>query len=187
MTNYSGNGLIRATNLPDLIFNLLASAPIFFSFSYVNKRKILILSLVVLALVYSFYFGIGFVLQDPHTKEVGEYLKTKTSEGDILVAPKSVAYYANRRVYSNENNLPKLDVSLTEYFERSFRDREMTSSFFWPSGFFDSVSDSKPLLSEKEKISYIVLYHALPNKFPDKVIGDFYVYRITDNYLNGQT
>ncbi len=183
-TIYASNGLIKATNLPDFIFNLLASVPILFVF-FVKKesrKKFVVLILIALMLSYCFYFDFKFVVHDSHIQETGDYLKVHTSEGEVLIVSKAIGYYADRKFYINDDNKPKLDFSfshLQEYFVKSFENREMDDEFFWPDGFYSGIYDEPPanetLLKEAR---YVVLYHLVEGFEAEKIIGDFFIYKL---------
>jgi len=182
-TFYSSDGLIKATNLPDFCFNLFASLPLFLVF-FIKKdrRKVIILILIALVISYSFYFNIMFLNNNSHIKEVGNYLRENTREGEIIIAPKAVGYYAQRKVYVNDfqkppiNNL-SLDFFL-EYVKKSVENRKMTNEFFWEDGFYQGVlfEDFNPSEEELGMASYVVLSHPVKNVQPEKIIGDFYIY-----------
>lgn len=182
LTLYAGNGLIKATNLPDLGFNILGSLPLIFVFLIKNnKKRIAILILISLILSYSLYFDAGYVFNNSHIKEVANYIKERTNESDIILAPKPIGFYADRRFYINDNNKPDLNFSLghlEEYIIKSYENRNMDDEFFWPKGFYSSFYDYPKLPSEEdlEKAVYVVLYHPVDNLFPEKKIGEFYIY-----------
>jgi len=184
-TIYASNGLIKATNLPDFIFNLFASIPLLsiFFFKKVERREILILLLIILSLSYSFYFDLKLVNNDLHIKEVGNYIKEKTNENEIVIVPKAVGYYSERKIYINDNNKPKLDFSfehIKTYIKKSFENKKMDDEFFWPKGFYSGLYHPVPEESELKKASYAVLYHPVENYTPEKIIGDFYIYNLKE-------
>jgi len=184
LTLYASNGLIKATNLPDFCFNLFSSLPLLFVF-FVRKekrKKIFVLILIALMLSYCFYFDIKFLSHNSHTKEVGNYLKEKTGVDEIIIAPKAVGYYAERKVYVNDFQKPPIDnLSLSfflKYIKKSLENRKMTNEFFWEDGFYQGVlfEDFNPSKEELGRASYIVLYHPVAGVQPEKIIGDFYIY-----------
>lgn len=184
LSNYSSDGLIKATNLPDFAFNLLASLPLLLIFLEKKVRKVsFVLFLTAMVLSYSLYFDLGFVLHSEATKEAGEYLRKNTGVEDLIIAPKSVAYYAERKVYVNENNKPAIEFSkkgIINYLIKSLENRNMNSEFFWPKGFFSSFYPPQPSLSEVKAAKYAVLYHPVQNKIPEKIIGEFFIYRLNE-------
>ncbi len=184
---YSGNGLIKATNLPDFIFNIFASIPLLLVLFYKKDKKVLaILCLIALVLSYSLYFNISFLSNDTSTKEAGLYIKSVTSGNEIIIAPKAVAYYAERRYYQNDNNKPELNFSsqyLYLYFKKSLENPKMDDEFFWPKGFYSGFYNypSAPDMEKVKEVSYAVLYHPVSGFSPEKKIGDFYIYKIDNN------
>lgn len=180
-TIYESSGLIKATNLPDLILNIFGIVPVFFVLFFKDKRKAMIIVLFVLALSYSLYFDVKYITNDIKTKEVGEYIKEHTNTEDIILSSKSIAYYAERRYYINVNNKPEISPSLSyikEYIVKSWENKEMNNSFFWPKGFYGGLYSPIPTQSELDKISYVVLYHQINGSPPEKIIGEFYIYNL---------
>ena len=183
LSNYASNGLIKATNFPDFIFNLLASLPLFFVFGFKkeNRKKMIILILIVLILSYSFYFNTKFINYDPKTKEVGEYIKMNTNKSELIISPKAVAYYAERRFYNNENNKPELIFSISyfkTYIEKSWENKEMDDEFFWPKGIYSGFYPPIPSENDLEKASYVISHKNIKNIKLKKKIGDFYIYKL---------
>ncbi|MEK6875323.1 MAG: hypothetical protein AABX30_01430 [Nanoarchaeota archaeon] len=181
-TIYSGNGLIKATNLIDFLFNLFGSIPIFIPLLYKKDReKIILIVLIALILSYSIFFDIKFFLNNPSAKEVGEYLKEKTIKEEIILAPKAVAYYADRRFHINANNKPRIESSyqyLIKYITKSYENPKMDDEFFWPGGVFGGLYPPIPSQEELDKASYAVLYHPIEGRGYEKKIGEFYIYNL---------
>ena len=181
LTAYTGNGLIKATNMPDFLFNIIASLPLVFAFSFKRKerKKALIIILILLALSYSLYFDIKLANYKSFNKEVGNYLEKNTNESDIVVATKAVGYYSNRKFYFNDNNKPELNFSLdyiAEYFKKSYQDRRMSDEFFWTRGMFSAINAPIPDNETLKEVKYVVLYHKIANKTEEKNIGEFWVF-----------
>ena len=181
-TFYETKGLIKSTNLPDFIFNLFASFPLFFAFLFKDKKKsVAILVLLSLVLSYSIYFDISLVNHDPKTEEAGTYIKEHTSNSDIIVCPKAVCHYAERRFYLNDFTKPSTSISssfLLEYFKRSLENRDMSNEFFWEKGYFGGFVNPKPSQAMLDEVKYMVLYHSIEGVSPEAKIGDFYIYKI---------
>ncbi len=187
LTVYASNGLIKATNLPDFIINLLTSFPLILTFLSKKEKRwdIFILMLIALALSYSLHFNYRLLTYDSHIKEVASYIKERTNESEIVIVPKAIGYYTGRRFYVNDNNKPELNFSysyLKEYFKRSFENPKMDDQFFWPKGFYGGTSfyGINPSEIELEKASYVVLYHSVGDYTPEKKIGDFYIYKLNN-------
>jgi hypothetical protein len=182
-TIYGGDGLIKATNFPDFIFNILCSLPILFVFLLKEKRKeTLVFILMALMLSYSIFFDVKLVISDQNTKEAGLYIREHTEKNDLIIAPKAVSYYAgDLKVYTNDNNKPKLNFSaeyLNEYFTKSFQNRKMNDSFFWPEGIYSGIYDPAPTKEELERAVYVVKYYKVEGYEPEKIIGEFWIYRL---------
>ncbi|VVB78765.1 Dolichyl-phosphate-mannose-protein mannosyltransferase [uncultured archaeon] len=185
LTLYATNGLIKATNLPDFIINILCSIPLVLVFlAKSSKRKeIFVLMLIALSLSYSFYFDLGLLMHNSHIKEAAKYLEERTGPEDTIIVPKAIGYYSNRKFYVNENNKPELDFSaahLKEYIVKSFENPTMDDSFFWPKELFSGTSfyGINPTKEDLNKASYIILYHQFNDNVPEKKIGDFYIYNL---------
>ena len=179
-TIYYSKGLIKATNLPDFIFNLLASLPLILILFLNDKRKMAIFILLSLTLSYSLFFNIKFIDYNTHIKEVGAYIQERTSENETIIVPKAVGYYSERKFHINDNNKPKLDFSLDylkEYFKKSFKNREMDNEFFWSDGLYGGLYPPTPSQEILKNSSYIVLYHQIDGYNPEKKIGEFYIYK----------
>jgi len=183
ITIYSGNGLIKATNLPDFLMNLSASIPLLFAWGYEkNKRKtIAILILVTLILSYSLFFIIKTINHDSNLKEVSQYIQERTHEEEIIISPKSVGHYLERRFYMNDYNRPKLDFSrehLIKYLKKSLTNREMDDEFFWPGGIYSGISPPFPSQEELDKAVYVIKYNKIYGTEPEAKIGEFYIYNL---------
>ena len=181
-TIYESDGLIKATNLSDLIFNIFASIPLFFVFLFKkDRKKILIIILLFLILSYSFYFDIKSLNNNSNISEVGDYIKENTNKDELIIVPKAVGYYSKRKFYLNDNNKPKLDFSianLKKYFKKSLLNREMDDGFFWPGGIYSGLYPPLPPEEVLKQAKYIVLYHKVENFIPEKKIGKFYIYSL---------
>lgn len=182
-TIYMSNGLIKATNLPDFIFNIFCSMPIIFVLFIKpgNRLKILVTILLILSLSYSLYFDSKYVTYDSQVKEAGEYLKNHTNENEIVMCPKAIGYYTERKFYNNDNNKPALNEISLEYIKlyltKSYENRAMNDPFFWPKGIYSGLYGEV----EKEKlnqVSYVVKYYLIENKTPEEIIGDYYIYNL---------
>ncbi len=188
LTLYRSDGLIKATNLPDFLFNICGTLPLFLIFFAKNKnRKVLfILSLFALLISYSLYFDIKFALNDSHIKETGDYLKANTDSSDIIIAPKAVAYYSERKFYINDYYKPSLDKLsfgyFLEYFTESNRNKKMDTSFFWGNDSYGGVFYSNYTAPDKKlyEASYVVLNYRLDDRTYEKKIGDFYIYKLNE-------
>lgn len=184
MTFFSQRGLVQATNLPDFILNLLCCLPLMAAF-FVRKKyrthTFLIITLGLLA-SYSLYFDTGFLLHDYKTKEAGNYIKEHTLPTDIIIAPKGVAYYAERKVYVNGMDRPRIDFSISflwEYVKKSLYDRMMESRFFWPDNLFSGIYRVDEIDENSLRgATYVVLNHGIKNRQEERKIGDFYIYRM---------
>jgi len=188
LTSYSSNGLILATNLPDFAFNILVYAPIVLVLfaGGKDKKKLLLLALISLSILSSIYFDVKMLSHDPEIKEVGEYIKANTEEGELIIAPKAIGYYSGRRFYSNDNSKPKLDFSwryLKSYFLKSLENREMDDEFFWDNGLFNGLDEPFPDLNN---VSYVVLHNSLENRVPEKIIGKYFVYNLHQDFFDSQ-
>jgi hypothetical protein len=190
-TFYQSNGLIRATNLPDFVFNLFASFPLVFAFFVKDKKQTAIIILCILALSYVIYFDIGYLNHDSYTKETGLYIKEHTNSSDLVICPKAVGFYTQRRYYVNDLTKPPINnISysfLLEYFKKSLEDRDMSNEFFWEKGYFgginliynEGVTPQRPSQEIINTAVYVVLYHPVDNIAPEKKIGSFYIYRLS--------
>ena len=181
VTTYTGNGLIKATNLPDFLFNILASLPLLFVFAFKEKerKQVIIVILLMLVLSYSLYFDIKTASYKSMNKEVGNYLKNNTNESDIVVATKAVGYYSERRFYFNDNNKPLINFSMSyisEYIKKSYENRNMNDEFFWRNEYFSAINGGIPDNETLKKVKYVVLYHEIEGKKEEKKIGGSYVY-----------
>jgi len=185
LTIYASDGLIKSTNMIDFSFNIFACLPLFFLFF--SKRKNMkfeaVFILLVLFLSYSFYFDIGFSNNSTNIEKVGEYLKEKTNWNDVIIVPKAVGYYAERKFYLNDNNKPQIGLSyefISTYLTNSFENREMSDEFFWPEGFYSSFYSPQPDFDKVREAKYVVLYHPVSGFSPEKIIGEFYVYKLNN-------
>jgi len=186
LTAYISSGLIKATNLPDFVFNLFGSVPLIFTcfLKKGNRMKGALIILVALLMSYSLYFDVGLVKNDSNIKEVGHYLKEHVKEGGRVIAPKAIGYYYGRIFYANDFYKPSLKrLSITylmDYIKMSCRYRMMENEFFWGDDIYAGAyfsSYTKPdegLMSS----SYIVLSYALNDAEYEKNIGEFYIYRL---------
>lgn len=182
LTSYEGNGLIKATNFPDFLLNLLGTFPVFFVFLFKkDRKKVLIICLITLLLSYSLFFDFKLILHKTNIKEVAEYLKKNTLENDTIITPKAVGYYSERKFYINENTKPELNFSveyLKKYLVKSWKNRNMDDEFFWSKGLYSGLYNPYPDEEElKQNISYVVLYHPVSGVEYEKKIGQFYVYK----------
>jgi len=188
LTLYRNDGLIKATNLPDFLFNMCGALPLLLILLVKNKNKkgIFILSLFVLFISYSLYFDIKFAFNESHIEEVGNYLKANTNSSDIILAPKAVAYYAERRFYANDYYKPALNKLsaryFLDYFIESKNNRNLDSSFFWGNDLRGGVFYSNYTLPDDGLYNarYVVLSYNLSNETYEKKIGDFYIYRLNN-------
>ncbi|MFA5020173.1 MAG: hypothetical protein WC533_03680 [Candidatus Pacearchaeota archaeon] len=182
LTIYSSKGLIMATNLPDFIFNIFASLPLLFVlfFNKEEKRKTLLIILIALILSYTLFFTIGLTLDKTYTKEAGQYIREFTNESDVVIVPKAVGYYTDRKFYFNDNHKPYLDFSLSNlkmYFVKSYESRFMEDEFFWEKGFYSGLYPPLPEENALKQAKYIVLYHPVAGYEYEIKIGDFYIYK----------
>jgi hypothetical protein len=185
-TFYRNDGLIKATNLPDLAYNLLSISPVFLGliFNKKSRKIVLILFLLAALLAFSFYFDLKFSMNDSKIKEVGEYLKNNTAPSDIIIAPKAVAYYAERKVYANDFNKPPLDkISvqfIKDYIIMSYRDRKMESRFFLGEDVYAGLYYVNYTSTDENvfKAKYMVLNYKIDNLLLEKKTGDYYIYRM---------
>ncbi len=184
LTIYNSKGLIQATNLPDFLFNILASVPILFVFFYKKSRRILIIILIALLLSYNLYFDIKFLTHKAHIKETGLYIYDNTDADSVVMLPNAMGHYTQRKFYNNDNNKPKLDFSvsyLNKYFTKSLQNREMNDNFFWPAGIYSGLYSPSVSEQDLEKVDYVVKYYEV-NKDElqgfelEKIIGEFYIY-----------
>lgn len=188
LTLYRSEGLIKATNLPDFLFNICGVLPLFLILFAENKNKktILVLSLFALIISYSLYFDIKFAFNDAHIKDVGDYLRENTNSSDIVIAPKAVAYYTGRKFYINDYYKPALDKLsfdyFLEYFVQSNKNKNMDSSFFWGNDSYGGVFYSNYIKPDQKlyEAKYAVLSYQLNYSLYEKKIGDFYIYRLND-------
>jgi len=185
-TIYSSNGLIKATNLPDFCFNIFACFPLLIVF-FIKKEKrrgVFILILLALILSYSLYFDLKFVNHESYIKETGQYIKERTSEDEIIIAPKAVGYYTERRYYANDYYKPPLqEISISfflEYFRKSLDNREMDNGFFWDGGMYGGTSFDIYSVSEEKlaQAPYVVLHYKLKDRDYEENFGEYYVYKI---------
>lgn len=183
-TIYESNGLIKSTNLPDFLFNIFASFPLFLLLFVKKKKKdaCAILILIALLFSYSIYFDLAYIIHHSYNKEAGEYIKKMTKADDVILSPKAIGYYAQRRFYNNDNNKPPLSsISfsfLMKYFTKSLENREMDDPFFWPKSFNNSFYPPQPSEKELSKAKYAVTYYSVEGKEPEKIIGEFYIYKL---------
>jgi hypothetical protein len=178
---YQSNGLIKATNLPDFAFNLLASLPLVFAIFAKGRKKMAILILCALLLSYSLYFDINYVAHNSHIKETANYLNERTSANDLVIAPKAVGFYLHSPFYVNDYTKPPMNFStlfLKEYFIKSLENREMSDEFFWEKGYFGGINLPRPSQETLNSAKYAVLYHPVDNLIPEKQIGEFYIYNL---------
>ena len=182
LTIYDNAGLIKATNLPDFLFNLFASFPLFLSLLTKRKKLITLSILCALLLSYSIYFDINYSLNKPNTKEAGLYIKENTVQSDTIIAQRSIGYYAERKTIGNGDNKPELIFSydyLKKYIIMSFSDRQMSSSFFWPKSIEAGIFPPIPPKNEINNAKYTALYYYDSNLKLEKVIGEIYIYSLS--------
>ncbi|MEA3329253.1 MAG: glycosyltransferase family 39 protein [Nanoarchaeota archaeon] len=181
-TFYESDGLIKATNLPDFLFNLFASIPLIFPiFLKKDKKRIFLIILFVLFLSYNFYFDFNLISNEPLIKKTANYLNEKTTERDIIIVPKAIGHYSKRKFYINENTKPKLDLSadyLIKYFSKSFENRELNDEFFWPKGVYSGLYPPQPNEEILNQASYVILYHPVKDSELEMKIGGFYIYNL---------
>ena len=182
LTVYSTSGLIKATNLPDFLFNLFVSMPlIFILFLKKNRKSIGIAIISIIFLSYSLYFDTRYFFYEPKTKEVGDYINKHTNESDIIISPKVIGYYSQRRYHINDNHKPPLNPSLNfikGYIIKSYEDPLMKSEFFWQNGLYGDLISPLPSIEELKKSRYIITYYESNEVKPIKTIGDFYIYKL---------
>lgn len=185
-TIYESNGLILATNLPDFLFHLLGIIPIFLAlfFKKEERKLFLIIALIVSFLAYSFYFDIKYTLNDPKVIEAGLYLKENTNSSDIVICPKSVAYYYGGIFYANDYYKPSLNKLskdfLLEYVIKSYNDPEMENQFFWGDDIYGGVYVANYTQPDEKLYSskYIVTNYLSLDNMPEKIIDNYYIYRM---------
>jgi len=180
-TFYESNGLIKATNLPDFLFNLFASIPLV-SLFFVKDKKFMALLLILLALFlsYNLYFDYNLINHKSHIKETAMFIGNYSFNRDTIIVPKAIGFYANRKYHLNDNNKPVLDFSyshLKKYTILSYNNREMNDSFFWPGGIYSGLYLPIPNNSTLAKSSIVVKYYPVESSNLLKKIGDFYIYR----------
>lgn len=188
LTLYRNDGLIKATNLPDFLLNICGASPLLLILFIKNKnrKEIFVFSLLALFLSYSFYFDIKFAFNESHIKKVGDYLNEKTNSSDVIIAPKAVAYYAERRFYANDYYKPALGKLsfgyFLEYFKESNNNKKLDNSFFWGNDSRGGVFYSNYTLPELGlyDAKYVVLSYRLDYEPYEKKIGDFYIYKLKD-------
>lgn len=184
LTSYSADGLIKATNFPDFIFNILCIFPILliFIFKKQDRKIFLVIALIGALLAYSMYFEVKYTLNDSKIKEAGEYIKNHTNDSDTIIVPKAVGYYAERKFYVNDNNKPSIEKLsknyVYNYILESFKNMKMNSPFFWPNGIYSGIYPPFPQEKELNKAIYVVKYYPVGNLTPEKIIGDFYIYKL---------
>jgi hypothetical protein len=182
-TIYTSNGLIKATNLPDFIFNIFAFSPIILVFLAPKKVRlsIFIVMLLVISLGYSLYFDSKLILHDENIKETADYIKQHTSINDVIIAPKAIGQYSERRFYNNDNNKPNINLLsidyASEYFIKSYYNRDMNDPFFWPSGIYSGLYGDVSI-EKLNEAKYLVKYYPIKEANLEKKIGEFYIYRI---------
>ena len=143
-TIYRNDGLIKATNLPDFIVNILCSIPILFAFAFKKERRIiLIIGLIALFFSYNLYFDFKYVENKSHIKEVAEYLEEHTDALDMVVCPNAVGYYYGKRFFANDYYKPSinnLSLSLVwRYFEETLKNPKMNNEFFWGKDIYGGI------------------------------------------------
>lgn len=188
-TIYKSNGLIQATNLPDFLMNVFASVPVLFLFLFgkEHRKKILVIGLIALCLSYSLYFTIQTINYEPHIREVADYLKERTGEDEVIIVPKAIGYYSERKFYINEDTLPQIEFSfeaVIDYVKRSYQNPQMDDGFFWAEGIYSGIYPPEPSEEELEKINYVVKYNKIEGLEPEKKIGEFYIYRVDNDLIS---
>lgn len=183
---YRNDGLIKSTNLPDIIFNMICSVPIFLVFLFKKRERkvVIIIALLVIFFSYNLYFDVKYLANDSRIKDVGTYLKEHTNSTDIVIVPKAIGYYYTGRFYSNDYYKPPINsISknfIIEYLKESYINPKMNNEFFWGSNIYDGIyiaNYTKPdenLFNSK----YVVLNYILSNRTPEKIMGDYYIYKL---------
>lgn len=185
LTLYRNDGLIRATNLPDLLLNIFCSLPllIFISKKY-RKKQILTMGLIVLFFSYNLYFDISYVFNNSRIKEVSSYIKNNTSSEERIIVPKAIGFYSERRFYANDFYKPPMDNLSTrfivQYIEGSYKDRLMENNFFWGSDIYGGTDyhGKENVDNEITNSSYLVLNYKNLNLNLEKKIGNYYIYKL---------
>lgn len=185
---YINSGLIKATNLPDFIFNVLCIFPLVIVLIFKKRARkfVLVLGLVAIFLSYNLYFDIKYVAYNSHTKEVGEYLRAHTTSEDIIICPKAVGYYYGRGYYFNDYYKPQIDKLSVEYFvdyiKKSYENPKMDSEFFWGDDIYGGVYVSNYTQPDERLYGskYIVTNYLSADNAPEKIIGEFYIYRMKE-------
>ena len=181
---YTSKGLILSSNFFDLISYILPVLTLFLIIFMRNKRIIFITSLFLIFILQSAYLSVIYLQHDSQTKEVGEFIKSVTSENDILISPKAVGYYSQRKFYNNDNNKPSFSLSkdyIFEYLSKTYNSPNMDDKFFWPNDVYGGLYPPYPSKEELSEIDYAVTYYPLTDQILIKKLGDFYVYKIKYN------
>ena len=186
-TIYRNDGLIRATNLPDFVFNVICICPIFFAFFFKkDKRKLfLIMALVGSLLAYSIYFDIKTATNDSKIKDVAEYLKQNTNNSSVI-APKAVGHYYGGKFYANDYyrpDLSKLNLKFfIKYILESYNNPKMDSELFWGKDIYGGIYVANYNEPDKNlyEAKYVVTNYQSSNITAEKIIGNYYIYKIKD-------
>jgi hypothetical protein len=187
-TIYRNDGLIKSTNLPDLILNIACILPIglVFLFKKEHRKVVFILALIGIFFSYNLYFDGKYLGNDSKIKEVGNYLKENTNSSDIVVCPKAVGYYYGGRFYANDYYKPPINSISKEfilrYIAESYENPKMDSEFFWGNDPYGGVYYSNYTQTDENLFNskYVVLNYRLSDRIPETVIGDYYIYRIKE-------
>jgi len=177
---YQSNGLILATNFPDLFINILCFAgPI--SLVLFSKKEVKIIVLIAMFLSFNLYFDTQYVMNESHIQEVGKYLKVRVLDNEIVFCPKAIGYYLDKQFYVNDDTKPNLDELSISYIKKyimySYYNRKMNDEFFWEEGYYGGLNKPVPAFRDLN-IKYVVLYHPVNNTEPERRIGNFYIYNV---------
>jgi len=186
LTIYQNDGLIKSTNLPDFLLNFacILPAPLVFAFRKQERKIVTLIAILAIFLSYNLYFDAKYVANDSPIKEAGIYLKEHTNNSEIIICPKAVGYYAERRFYANDYTKPPLNkLSLNffiEYISESYKNPEMDTQFFWDDDIFSGVYYSNYIKPDPNLAltKYIVLNYKCEGMDYEKKIGDYYVYNL---------
>jgi hypothetical protein len=188
-TIYRNDGLIRSTNLPDFIFNLACISPIFLILLVRREQRkpVFIACLIIVFLSYNFYFDVKYVMNDSHIRDAGLYLKENTNSSDIVICPKAVGYYYGGKFYMNDYYKPPLNKISTKlignYIIEGLDNPSMNSQFFWGDDIYGGIYYSESINLNKEELynsKYIVVNYLCSDMNPEKIIGNYFVYRMKD-------
>jgi len=182
---YSSDGLIKSTNIFNILSILICSVPILLSFILTRQKKYIIIVLIAVFLVQTSYLDIKLSFQDEGIKEASAYISSVTNNSEIIIAPKSIGYYSERKYYANDYYKPainNLSISfITEYVYKSYKNQKMDEEFFYPGGIYGGTTLNKDYIPSQEglnRASYAVLYYSLKDKPYEVKIGNFYIYSL---------